>query len=426
MGTRRAFAVVAVTVPLVVSGLSACVSATHSPATHATFSGTALSGSHTTGKKLKPGSPHRVSPPVTGTILLGGTMSTTHVMIATGALSISHLATLDWNLPLAHSVAVSGYSEKVDQSTFQFNVPPASSKDLAVGDNMVRRFHWDTPPANSVITVTETIHVAVTSDLSPFPAQDAYPLSPVSAAITPYLQSSRIVQLPAAASTLASTFAEGQSTERAVVESMTNWVVNHIHYQDRGSAQPIDATSVFTSHLANCEGYDDLMAGMLRQLHIPVQIVFGWASPQPLRLPAPDRRTSSIDWAGPRSGGALHTWLNVWFPSVGWVPLDPQGEIFFVDPHHIALFTNFDANGANIRTVPDDGSANAVWFGRVDGTVFNEGDRLFGPPLSNGGPESVPADGDTLSMVSLVSQDTLHVTYQGIRHDVTGGLLFSR
>lgn len=355
--------------------------------------------------------------PVTGTIVLGGTLSSDTTLTMSGAFSVGIATDLEWDLPIATSVKLDGYEEDVTPPTFVWNVPPDSFTDTSVDGNSVRQFHWDHPPARTVITVTETLRALTTSDLTPFQDNGPYPMQPVPAGVAPYLTITPNVQLPVTAGTLVSSFAAGQTTERAVVTKVANWVATHNHYPHGTASVPIDAASIFSSHTATCEGYDDVMVGMLRQLHIPVRVVFGWVSAAPLLLPGPDGGQSSLGWSIPGTSGELHTWLDVYFPSAGWVPFDPQAETFFVDPHHIALFTNIDAG-------PVVDLQGGIWYGAASGSAVNTA-ALTGAPLPDGATDEVPGDGPG-SHVTINTQDTNAATFVSYRKNQTKTIIFSR
>jgi hypothetical protein len=179
----------------------------------------------------------------------------------------------------------------------------------------------------------------------------------------------------------------------------------------------MDAASVLNSRRTNCEGYDDLMAAMLRYLNIPARVEFGWVSAAPLKLPGPGHMRTSVGWSIPKTAGELHTWLEVSFPASGWVALDPQLEKFFVDTRHVGFFTNADAG-------PIVALNGISWYGQVSGDV-PDGQNLTGAPLPGGGTESVPGDGVS-SKVSIQSRDSFHISFHGLARDVKGVLLFRR
>jgi hypothetical protein len=344
-----------------------------------------------------------------GTRVLRGIMTSKSVVRMTAAFSVGHAESLTWNLPRPTSLTLNGYRQTVQSVHFRFTVKPASSTDLMIDGHSVRQFHWDNPPANTVINVVEKLHVTTQSSLSPFASHAAYPLTRVAPDAQPYLGITPLVQLSPSARHFVASLASGKRREQRVVESVANWVASNVHYAYGVSNPAYDATSVLQTHAATCRGYADLTAAMLRSLGIPTQVVFGLVAGKPidLRSAGPGR---SIGWGVGSSTGEMHAWLNVYFPDAGWVPLDPQLEKFFIDTRHIAFESNIDAGEPGIGTFTVQAAGNASATGRN---------------LSNGYVAIAPAAGIS-SQVGIQISDAFHVQYDGSRPDVKHVLLFSR
>jgi hypothetical protein len=349
---------------------------------------------------------------VVGTFLLNGAMDANVTITMTGGFTVGQLAQLDWDLPLASNFNVGGYSEQVGNS-FTFSEQPTSSQDISYPTQPtmvpVRRFHWDSPHADTPITLTETLHLTVHSDLSPFKSTGPYPIATVPSEIKPYLGETDHLQLPAAANAIVSKLRSSGATEMAVVQAVQDWVASNTVYQSLPN-QPFDATWVFNNHRGNCEGYDDLMSGILRQLGIPARTVFGWVSANPLSLPGPKKSTTSLAWSIPGTQGELHTWMNVWFPDAGWVSFDPQEEKFFSDVRHLAFFTGVDAQ------VPQN---YGLW------SAQETGNHDFGKPFKTGATIFVPGDGIT-SGVKLTTTDHFGLSLRSVQKDVKSLIMFAR
>jgi hypothetical protein len=346
-----------------------------------------------------------------GTLVLSGSMQSIATFTMTGALSVGHVQNLSWDLPLQSSLAVNGYSLHVDPPSYSFNVPPDSHVDAIDDGNAVRRFHWDSPPKNAAINVVETLHVSAQSALRPLSVDPAFPLTTTSPDAAAYLAVTPALKLPARATKFVHSLAAGKSTERLVVEAVANWVATHVAYSSGRSTKPFFlARWVYNHKSANCRGYDNLMAGMLRSLNIPSRTIDGWVTSPRLNLPGPLGATSFVQWSQPNSSGELHTWLEIYFPGAGWVPFDPQREKYFVDPRHFAFYTNVDAGDHYI----------GAWSAYPVG-----GDPAIGPRLSDGSTEIVPGDGVS-SRVTTVTHDFANINSSGFRHDVTTLLLLSR
>jgi hypothetical protein len=356
-----------------------------------------------------PSSPSRTfSSP--GTLLLRGAMSSSVTLNMTGAFSVGHAADLNWDLPLVRSMLLNGYDEQVRSVRYQFDIPPASFTTITTSGHTLRRFHWNAPPANRVIHLTEQVRIDVRSSLSPFHSSARYPLRAVPNTVSPYLRLTPALELSPHERAFDRRFARGHRTEQAVVEAVANWVASHTTYSTEQTSVPFTAAWALRYHQATCQGYDNLMAGMLRYLGIPAQIEYGWVSPVPVRLPGPHHTSSYVQWAMPGSEGALHAWLNIYFPGSGWVPFDPQREKFFVDPRHFGFLTNVDAG--NLRL--------GAWTADPVRDL-----NPVGASLSNGYIEILPGFGMG-GKVSVRSHDRFRLTFQRIQHDVTDIQMVSR
>jgi hypothetical protein len=336
-------------------------------------------------------------------------MTSKSVVRMTAAFSVGHAESLSWNLPRPTSLQLNGYRQTVQSVHFRFTVKPVSWSDLTLEGHPVRQFHWENPPANTVINVVEKLRVVTQSSLSPFRSRASYPLAQVTPDAQPYLGITPLVQLPASARRFVRSLASGKRREQRVVESVVNWVASNVHYAYGQATPAYDATSVLRLHAATCRGYADLTVGMLRSLGIPAQVVFGLVAGKPIDLQS-GGASRSIGWGVGSSTGEMHAWLNVYFPDAGWVPLDPQLEKFFIDTRHVAFETNIDAGAPGIGTFAAQAAGSQSATGRT---------------LSNGYVAIAPADGIS-SQVGVQIQDAFHVQFDGSRPDVKDVLLFSR
>lgn len=344
-----------------------------------------------------------------GTSVLRGSMTSTSVIRMTAAFSVGHARSLDWNLPRPTSTTLNGFRQTVRAVHFRFTVTPSSWTDTLVDGHPVRRFHWTNPPANTVIQVVEKLRVVTHASLSPFRSHAAYPLRRVPAGARGYLATTPLVQLPPSARRFVRTLAGGKRQEQQVVEAVVNWVASHVRYAYGTAAPAADASSIFRTHVATCTGYTDLTVGMLRSLGIPTQVVIGLIAGKPIDLRGAGAG-ERFGWGVGSSTGELHAWLNVYFPDVGWVPVDPQLEKFFIDTRHVAFESNLDTGTPGIGTFSVRARGNASPTGRT---------------LSNGFIAIAPADGIS-SQVGVQIRDAFHVQFGGSRPDVQHVLLLSR
>jgi len=333
-------------------------------------------------------------------------------MTMTGAFSVGSAQGLSWQLPLTNSLSLNGYSERVDSFSFKFNHRPDSFRDTKDDLGLaVRVFTWANPPQHQAIRVTETLHLTLGADLSPFPSSASYPLHGLSGEAKHYLKMTPNLRLPSSANGLIKQF-KRKGSEQAVVDAVTNWVAAHTRYDRSVINGPYNAAWVFRNHRAACTGYDNLLAGFLRKLGIPSRAEQGWVEPKQVVVPGPNGSKATLTWSVPRTPGELHSWLDVYFPDVGWTPFDPQHEKFFVDTRHIGLITTIDAGEVPLGqwSVDDPGASGAT-----------------GAPLSNGSTEILPADGlPGGSVVKISTKDSTHFHFRGLKKDIKNTILLSR
>ena len=102
---------------------------------------------------------------------------------------------------------------------------------------------------------------------------------------------------------------EGTDLEAQAVSAILEWVSAHIRYDLDNEGN--DALTVFRTRKATCAGYSSVSVALLRASGIPARMTGGCAM-----------------WVPPSGGG--HAWIDVFYPDVGWVPSEPQGQVNFV------------------------------------------------------------------------------------------------
>jgi Transglutaminase-like superfamily len=344
-----------------------------------------------------------------GTLVLSGVMSSRAGISLSGAFSVGHAHDLDWDLMVPTSLTQNGYREDVRSVSFAFSVPPDSSQNFLQPGGAVRRFHWHEPPANTVITVRERLDITVTSDLSPFHSRAAYPLDAPPPDVAVYLLITSALKLPTAVVPLLDRFAAAGKRETTVVNAVANWVAAHTSYQVEAERYATAAWAL-SHHRADCRGYTNLMAALLRRLGIPAQVEYGVVSGLPITLKLRGGRVRTVRWSATGKATAVHVWLNVYFPDAGWVPFDPQREKFFVDSRHFGFMAILDATDVSVGR----------WMSRVVDSL-----SPTGVPLANGAIEIVPGDG-TGGEMAIKNRDDLRVRVRAIRKDQQSVTLLER
>jgi protein-glutamine gamma-glutamyltransferase len=100
---------------------------------------------------------------------------------------------------------------------------------------------------------------------------------------------------------------------QAVAEIERYLLENYEYEQDVPDHNPPLPAFLFEDRRGYCQHFSGAMALMLRMIGIPSRVVSGFAP----GLPDPDTGTYIV-----RDTDA-HSWVEVWFPTVGWVTVDP-------------------------------------------------------------------------------------------------------
>ncbi len=210
-----------------------------------------------------------------------------------------------------------------------------------------RKTHTDSR-GNEIVTATWTkpadfINVRLICDAlseTKFPVlttQDPFPLVKIDPETRDYLKSTEQVQSDdARIRELALKLTAGVKTQFDAVQRIISWVVDNVHYV----TPPVryDAIYSLESGKGNCQNYSHLSAALLRSVGIPVRIVNGVTLNQPFDI-AWDKGVLTL-----KMGQGRHSWVEVWFPQMGWAPFDPQNTILFVSNRFVRIEVGIDNN----------------------------------------------------------------------------------
>ena len=169
-----------------------------------------------------------------------------------------------------------------------------------------------------------------------------FPVRKVPPSVAPYLESSEQVQADdARIRALAERLTGGASTEYEAVQRIVGHVVDNLRYVN--PPEKFDALYSLETGKGNCQNYSHLCAALLRASGIPARIVNGYTLGKPYSV----QEGRSIYTF--KSADGRHSWIEVWFPDLGWVPFDAQKTSFFVANRFIRVETGMD----NKETVND-------------------------------------------------------------------------
>ncbi|MFA7463785.1 MAG: transglutaminase domain-containing protein [Syntrophales bacterium] len=228
------------------------------------------------------------------------------------------------------------YSQAINNFDIRFSPPPQDRTEAAGnrGSRVITAV-WQRPPrtveARLSFSASNRTSLQVLNTKAPFPVRD------IPEDGRDYLKSTEQVQAgDSRIQRLAAELCSGVKTEFDAVQKILTWVVDHVRYVT--PPERYDASYSFESGKGNCQNFSHLSAALMRASGIPVRIVNGITLNKPFDVV---RQGGTLTF---KMGQGRHSWIEVWFPDLGWVPLDPQQTAMFVPNRFIRIETGVDNN----------------------------------------------------------------------------------
>lgn len=228
------------------------------------------------------------------------------------------------------------YCQEIRDFDLTFSPAPEGRKTSTdERDNQIVVATWAKPPG--VIDVRLSFNAVNRTDLRTIETQAPFPLSKIDQEIRDYLKPTQQIQADhPRIRELSSRLTEDVKTAFDAVQRIISWVVDHVHYVN--PPDRYDALYSLESGKGNCQNFSHLSAALLRSVGIPVRIVNGATLNQPF----------DIIWEKGvltfKMGQGRHSWIEVWFPDLSWVPFDPQNSQLFVSNRFIRVEVGIDNN----------------------------------------------------------------------------------
>jgi len=228
------------------------------------------------------------------------------------------------------------YRQSINEFKLNFNPPPRERKTTTDqrGNQIVTATWTKVPP---VIDVNLTFQSENRTGLGPIETSSPFPPVVLDQKIKEYLAATPQVQSDhPKIRELALRLTKDAKTQFDAVQRIISFVVDHLQYV----TPPVryDALYSLESGKGNCQNYSHLSAALLRPLGIPARIVNGITLNQPF----------DVAWKGGtltfKMGQGRHSWIEVWFPDLGWAPFDPQNTQLFVSNRFIRVEVGLDNN----------------------------------------------------------------------------------
>ncbi|MFC1815412.1 transglutaminase domain-containing protein [Thermodesulfobacteriota bacterium] len=228
------------------------------------------------------------------------------------------------------------YSQKITKVDFSFK--PTPWKQVDKNDhrgNKVVEVTWQSPTTSITTAVRFT---AVTSvKLQKLMTNTPFPIPELPKTATVYLKATK--QVAATDENIrakANQLTHSSETEFDAVQQILTWLVDHMHYILNPPS--FEALYAFRSGKGNCQNYSHLAAALMRAVGIPVRIVNGIALKEPYDIGVGNTLLTL------KMAQGRHSWIEVYFPDLGWVPFDPAGTELFVSNRLIRAEIGLDNN----------------------------------------------------------------------------------
>lgn len=228
------------------------------------------------------------------------------------------------------------YSQDIEAVDFSFVPPPAKRQEVTdARGNKVITVTW-VPPLKP-ITATIALKTKNTVKLKTLTSNASFPVTDIPKAVKAYLASTdQVASDDPAIVEKAKALTRTAKTEFDAVQKIITWVVDHMHYVL--TPKSYDATYSFETGKGNCQNYSHLAAALMRAVGIPVRIVNGITMKKPYDV-AMGQYIITMKLAEGR-----HSWIEIFFPDLGWIPSDAQGSQMFISNRFLRVEVGLDNN----------------------------------------------------------------------------------
>ncbi len=231
------------------------------------------------------------------------------------------------------------------QNITGLNVTPSGALSPSIEDytdtydSHFRKFIWTNPPEGT-ITVRISYVVSTSTDWSVSMTSDGFPFDSTGLpdSVTDFLKPSDKVQSDHVYFiNLAENLTDGLTTQWEALAALNGWVMDSIAYGY--NPYGTDAYTTLTTGFGNCSNYAHIALALVRAAGIPARLAHGYSISKPYTL------TTGDDPIDASWGQGTHAWIEVYYPSLGWVPYDPQRDLHHVDTHRVLWGRGADTTG---------------------------------------------------------------------------------
>ncbi len=223
-------------------------------------------------------------------------------------------------------------------SDFKLDFGPEPSKRKESKDkrgNQIIEATWKNP--SMTVDVAMTFTATNKTILESIESRAVFPIQNLPKNLKDYLTSTK--QVPSDNPEIAKTaqgIVKGVTTQFDAVQRILTWVVDHMRYVT--PPEKYDAMYSYHTGKGNCQNYSHLSAALMRNVGIPVRIVNGVTLKEPFTVKTPDGEFTF------KMGQGRHSWIEVYFTDLGWIPFDPQQTELFVSNRFVRIEVGLDNN----------------------------------------------------------------------------------
>jgi transglutaminase-like putative cysteine protease len=151
---------------------------------------------------------------------------------------------------------------------------------------------------------------------------------------------------------LARRLAAGQATTYDVVRNTERWLQRTLTYSERVPTRPYPLDGfLFEDKIGYCQQFSGAMALMLRMNGIPARVAAGFA-PGIYDSTTKEFRVRDLD---------AHSWVEVYFEGIGWVPFDPTPTAAPAAAQSTSATSASAARGGNDRSTADSAAQSSTY-----------------------------------------------------------------
>jgi hypothetical protein len=269
-------------------------------------------------------------------LLNGGQKSTIHYKLRQNIEPTNETVTVNISFVIPQSFSSPTYNQVIKDVTISFSINPDETKELSdEHNNRIAQYTWNLPkrPFHAEISFSAINNI----ELKSITTADPFPVQKVPQDVQKYLQSTeQVASDNVKIKQKASELVRSSKTQIDAVQKILSWIIDHMHYILTPEAY--DALYSFQSGKGNCQNYSHLAAALMRASGIPVRIVNGITLKEPYDIKI-GNQILTLNMAQGR-----HSWIEVYFPSLGWMPFDPQQTELFVSNRFIRAEVGLDNN----------------------------------------------------------------------------------